>query len=320
MKTMVGALIALGVICAIFVPDSVSKGALLGMLPFAAVLAIISLGQTLVVQQGGIDLSVAGSVSLAVVYVTRLPQQQNSQLWKAVLVALASAIVVGVINGILISRIGINAIVATLGMSSLEYAVIMAISQGSPRRTTNLLNHIAANLFLGIPDSVYFAVIATVLVTLFLKRSIAGRRFEAIGASPRAGFAAGLKVRKHQTVAYVWAQLLYCLAGILLAGILTQPTAYQGDSLVFPSVTVVVLGGTSLLGGRGFPAASAVAALFLQQLNQTVLTLNVPFGIRTLVTAIALLIGIALYTIRWELVKARIKEFTANRKVGAVSA
>jgi ribose transport system permease protein len=320
MKTMVGALIALGVICAIFVPDSVSKGALLGMLPFAAVLAIISLGQTLVVQQGGIDLSVAGSVSLAVVYVTRLPQQQNSQLWKAVLVALASAIVVGVINGILISRIGINAIVATLGMSSLEYAVIMAISQGSPRRTTNLLNHIAANLFLGIPDSVYFAVIATVLVTLFLKRSIAGRRFEAIGASPRAGFAAGLKVQKHQMVAYVWAQLLYCLAGILLAGILTQPTAYQGDSLVFPSVTVVVLGGTSLLGGRGFPAASAVAALFLQQLNQMVLTLNVPFGIRTLVTAIALLIGIALYTIRWELVKARLKEFTAKRKVGAVSA
>jgi ribose transport system permease protein len=121
-------------------------------------------------------------------------------------------------------------------------------------------------------------------------------------------------------VAYVWAQLLYCLAGILLAGILTQPTAYQGDSLVFPSVTVVVLGGTSLLGGRGFPAASAVAALFLQQLNQMVLTLNVPFGIRTLVTAIALLIGIALYTIRWELVKARLKEFTAKRQVGAVSA
>jgi ribose transport system permease protein len=320
MKTMIGALIALLVICKIFVPDSVSKGAVLGMLPFAAVLAIIALGQTLVVQQGGIDLSVAGSVSLAVVYVTRLPQQQDSQLWKAVLIALASAIVVGIINGILISRIGINAIVATLGMSSLEYAIIMAISQGSPRRTTNLLNHIAANVSLGIPNSVYFAVAATVIVTLFLKRSISGRRFEAIGASPRAGFAAGLKVKKHQMFAYVWAQLLYSLAGILLAGILTQPTAYQGDSLVFPSVTVVVLGGTSLLGGRGFPAASAVAALFLQQLNQMVLTLNVPFGVRTLVTAVALLIGIALYTIPWEIVRARFRALSEKRNVGSAHA
>jgi ribose transport system permease protein len=183
-----------------------------------------------------------------------------------------------------------------------------------------LLNHIAANVSFGIPNSVFFAVIATVLTTLFLKRSIAGRRFEAIGASPRAGFAAGLKVKKHQMLAYVWGQILYCLAGILLAGILTQPTAYQGDSLVFPSVTVVVLGGTSLLGGRGFPAASAVAALFLQQLNQMVLTLNVPFGIRTLVTAIALLIGIALYTIRWELVRGYLTDFNAKRKVGAAHA
>lgn len=316
MKTMLAAVIALFLFCKIFVPDSASKGAILGMLPFAAVLAIIALGQTLVIQQGGIDLSVAGSVSLAVVYVTRLPQQHNNQLWKAVLVALGSAVVVGIINGILISRIGINAIVATLGISSLEYAVIMAISQGSPRRTTNLLNHIAANLTFGIPNSAIFAVLATIVVTVFLKRSVSGRRFEAVGANSRAGFAAGLKVKRHQTSAYIWAQILYCLAGILLAGILTQPTAYQGDSLVFPSVTVVVLGGTSLLGGRGFPAASAVAALFLQQLNQMVLTLNVPFGVRTLVTAIALLVGIALYTIHWELVREKFFTSISKRSVG----
>ena len=137
-----------------------------------------------------------------------------------------------------------------------------------------------------------------------------------MGANSRAGFAAGLKVKRHQTSAYIWAQILYCLAGILLAGILTQPTAYQGDSLVFPSVTVVVLGGTSLLGGRGFPAASAVAALFLQQLNQMVLTLNVPFGVRTLVTAIALLVGIALYTIHWELVREKFFTSISKRSVG----
>ena len=320
MKTILSALILIVILSALVAPSSVSKGAVLGMLPFAAVMAIIGLGQTLVVQQGGIDLSVAGSVSIAVVYVTRLPEQDNHRLWKAVVVAFASAIVVGIINGILISRIGINAIVATLGISSLEYAVIMAISQGSPRRTTALLNQIATNLTLGIPNSVFFAIIATILVTLFLKMSVAGRRFEAIGANPRAGGAAGLKVKRHQVSAYIIAQLLYCFAGVLLGGILTQPTAYQGDSLVLPSVAVVVLGGTSLLGGRGFPAATAVAALFLQQLNQMVLALNVPFGVRTLVTAIALLGGIALYTIKWSVVREKISTLTGKKSNGLARA
>ena len=316
MKTILGAFVLLVIVSALVAPSSVSKGAVLGMLPFAAVMAIIGLGQTLVVQQGGIDLSVAGSVSIAVVYVTRLPEQDNHRLWKAVVVAFASAIIVGIINGILISRIGINAIVATLGVSSLEYAVIMAISQGSPRRTTSLLNRIAANLTLGIPNAVYYAVIATIVVSVFLKMSVAGRRFEAIGANPRAGGAAGLKVKRHQMSAYILAQLLYCFAGVLLGGILTQPTAYQGDSLVLPSVAVVVLGGTSLLGGRGFPAATAMAALFLQQLNQMVLALNVPFGVRTLVTAIALLGGIALYTIKWSLVRERIASIVSSNSSG----
>ncbi len=320
MKTILSALVLIVILSALIAPSSVSKGAVLGMLPFAAVMAIIGLGQTLVVQQGGIDLSVAGSVSIAVVYVTRLPEQDNHRLWKAVLVAFASAIIVGIINGILISRIGINAIVATLGVSSLEYAVIMAISQGSPRRTTALLNRIAANLTLGIPNSVFFAIVATILVTLFLKMSVAGRRFEAIGANPRAGGAAGLKVKRHQVSAYIIAQLLYCFAGVLLGGILTQPTAYQGDSLVLPSVAVVQLVGTSLLGGRGFPAATAVAELFLQQLNLMVLALNVPFGVRTLVTAVALLGGIALYTIKWNVVREKISSLTGKKSNGLARA
>lgn len=314
MKTVLSATVVLFIASHFIAPSSTSKGAVLGMLPFAAVLAIIGLGQTLVVQQGGIDLSVAGSVSLAVVFVTRLPLEHNDRLWRAVVVAVFAAIVAGIINGILISLIGINAIVATLGMSSLQYAVIMAISQGSPRQTTQLLLHIMSNLTFGIPRAVYYAIATTIVVTVLLKMGVGGRRFEAVGANPRAGRAIGLKVKQTQISAYVLAQLLYCLGGIVLAGILAQPTAYQGDSLVLPSVTIVVLGGTSLLGGRGFPAATAVAALFLQQLNQMVLALSVPFGVRTLVTATALLVGIALYTIKWNVVRDKFSELTGKKK------
>ena len=297
--TMLVSLFALFTLGRTVAPSSVSHGALLGMIPFAAVLAIIGIGQTLVVQQGGIDLSVPGAVSLACVIVTHQPNRQDSKLLGAVLFAYVLCLVFGIINGILIARFNLNAIVTTLGSNALMYFVIMMESGGTPRPTTDRLATIAGLTTFGIPNSVYFALIITIGVSIILKRSTSGRRFEAVGANPRASRAIGLRVVVYQTSAYIIAQLLYCTAGILLAGILLEPSAYQGDTLLLPSVAVVVLGGTSLLGGRGFPVATALAALFLTQLNQFVLALNVPYAGQTLVQAMTLAIGIALYTVKW---------------------
>jgi ribose transport system permease protein len=83
------------------------------------------------------------------------------------------------------------------------------------------------------------------------------------------------------------------------AGIVNQPTAYEGDSYLLPTVAAVVLGGTSLLGGRGNLVATALAALFLSQLDQFVLALGVSYATRTLVQAGALAVGVALYTVNW---------------------
>lgn len=296
-------LFALGAVVA---PSSISHSALIGMVPFAAVLAIVGLGQLLVVQQGGIDLSVAGGISLAVVIVTHEPDGDSSRLGPAVVMAIGFAIGAGLINGLLVSRLRLNSIIATLGMNSLLYGAVFAVSGGTPRSTTRLLANIAGNTTWGIPNAVCFAVAALVVVSVLTKKTVAGRRFEAIGANPAAARAVGLRVRVHQTLAFVWAQLLYCLAGILLAGITNQPTAFQGDSLLLPSVAVVVLAGTSLLGGRGFPISTVIAALFLRELQQFVLALGVDTSVQTLVQAIALAVGVALYSVNWSSVRRRL--------------
>ena len=135
-------------------------------------------------------------------------------------------------------------------------------------------------------------------MTFVLKKTVVGRRFEAIGANPLAARAVGLHVRRLQMMAYVYAQLLYCTAGVLLAGITNQPTAFQGDSLLLPSVAVVVLGGTSLIGGRGFPISTALAAFFLNQLSQFALAIGVPYSAQTIIQALALGFGIAVYSFR----------------------
>ena len=297
--TVVLSTVILIIVCRIFAPSSVSLGALSGSLPFAAVIAIVGLGQLLVVQQGGFDLSLPGAVSLAVVVSTHYPQQDNGLLPMAVLIALGFALVAGVINGILVSIFNLNAIIATIGVNALLYGAVFAVSGGVPSITTTLLAEIAGGTTLGIPNSVFFAAAALVIVSFMLKKTAIGRRFEAIGANPLAAQAVGLEVRRHQIMAYVLAQLLYCIAGILISGITREPTAFQGDTLLLPSVAVVVLGGTSLLGGRGYPISTVVAAFFLNQLSQFALAVGVPYSAQTIIQALALGFGIGVYSVRW---------------------
>ncbi len=311
--TVVTALVVLVVAGLAFAPSSLSSGAVQGMLPFAAVLAVVALGQTLVVMQGGIDLSIAGSVSIVIVIVTHEAYGDNSKVLPAALAALAVAIGAGLLNGFLVGRLGLNPIVATLGTNALLYAGVLGVSGGTPRQTTDLLASIAGGELLGVPNSVYFAVAAVVVATIAVKLTVAGRRFEAVGANGAAAWATGLRVRRHRGGGYVWAQVLYWLGGLLLAGIINKPTAYQGDSYLLASVAAVVLGGTSLLGGRGDLVASALAALFLTQLSQFVLALGVTFAVQTLVQAAALAIGVALYTIDWTAVRRRLSRAPAVR-------
>src|SRR5665213_2171124 len=119
--TIVISTLVLIVLCLVFAPSSISSGAFAGSLPFAALLAIVGLGQMLVVQQGGFDLSVAGAVSLAVVIATHVPDGDNARLLPAVLMAFSCALAAGVLNGILVSFLKLNAIIATIGTNALLY-------------------------------------------------------------------------------------------------------------------------------------------------------------------------------------------------------
>jgi ribose transport system permease protein len=299
LATVSVATIALFLASYVFASSSVTRGTLLTMLPFASALAIASLGQTLVVMQGGIDLSVAGGLSLYVVILTKYPAGDNSRLWPAIGIAFLAAVGAGLLNGFLVGRMRLNPIVATLGTNALLFGVVLWYTAGIPTTTTARLARVGGGLWLGIPAPVYFAVATTVVVAGVVKLTPIGRRFEGVGANETAARTAGLRVRRHRSSAYVWAQVLYCLAAVMHAGIVNQPTAYEGNNYLLPTVAAVVLGGTSLLGGRGNLVATAVAALFLSQLDQFVLALGVSYATRTLVQAGALAVGVALYTVNW---------------------
>jgi ribose transport system permease protein len=293
-------------------PQSVSHSSLLGMLPFAGILAIAAMGQTMVIQQGGIDLSVPGMLSLTVVLMTRFPDGDSGKLAPALAISLGALLAAGLVNGLLVSRVGITSIVATLGMNALLYGAVIQISGGTPRSTTARLHSFATGSLLGVPVPVLVAAALALIVWFAVKRMVVGRRFEAVGASAVAARAAGLGAPRYRLAAYVAAALLYWAAGVLLAGVVQTPSVFQGDSYLLPSVAAVVLGGTSLLGGRGSAIASAVAALFLSQLDQLVLTTGVRSAVQNLVQAGVLAIGIAIYSVPW----ARVGEWARKARAG----
>src|SRR6516164_1974551 len=238
-------------VSAIFQPVSLGASALAALWPFAALLILAAVGQTLVVQQRGIDLSVPGFISATVVIVTRIPDGNSARLGAAILLAYAICLAAGLVNGLLVTRIGITPIVQTLGMNAVLYGIDLGISQGTPTQTTAALQSFTSATPAGIPLPLVIAVVVVIVLEFTIKRTTFGRRFEASGANAAASRAAGLRGNRYQISAYLGAAVLYCTAGVLLAGIVSQPDPFQGNAYLLPSVAAVALGGTSLLGGVG---------------------------------------------------------------------
>ena len=215
----------------LLVSGSVDETALLAMLPFAAILAIASIGQTLVIQQRGLDLSVPGMITLTAVLVTKYPNGDGGKLLGGIGLVVLACVCSGVVSGIAITRFGITPLVATLGVNALLLGTVYQITGGTATwSATNGLSSFSVDKTGGIPNTVIVAVLTVAAVAAAMRWTVAGRRFVAVGASPPAAFAAGIRVRDYQIATYILASLSYGAAGVLLAGFLRTPNIDAGNS------------------------------------------------------------------------------------------
>jgi ribose transport system permease protein len=276
---------------------SLSSGSLATMFPFAAILAIVAIGQTLVIQQGGLDFSVPGMISLSTVIVSKVAGGDDGKLVLALAVLVGVAVAVGLLNGTVITRFGVTPLIATLGVNALLLGANQQISGGlSVQPAPPGLTDLATGKVLGIYNTVAIALVVLGLCFFLVKRTVLGRRFEAVGASPAAARVAGISVPRYRIAAYVGASLTYALAGLLLAGYLRTPGIEIGDSYLLASIAAVVIGGTALGGGAGSAVASVVGALFLTQLSQLLLATGAETSINLLVQGGAIAVAMALRT------------------------
>ena len=286
-------------------PGSLSHAAIFSMLPFAAISALVAVGQTLVVQQRGLDLSAPGAISLAALLVTKFPNQADTLVPAGILLTLLVAALVGLANGLTVVLFGVTPFVATLGVNALLLGFVQYYSGGSPTGAAHSLNQWALATTGGLPNTVVFTVVLIAVAQAVLLWTVSGRRFEAVGANPAAALAAGIRVIRYVVSSYVLAGLCYATAAILLAAFLKTPGVFIGDTYLLPSVAAVVLGGTALTGGVGNVVASAAAALFLTQLGQLVLSIGAPTAVQLLIQSGAIAVGMGLrevnqsFPLRW---------------------
>lgn len=251
---------------------SLGSAALRTMLPFAAILAVAAIGQTLVIQQGGLDFSVAGMISLAAVLFTQHCAGSEDRVLQAIALVLGVAVVAGLVNGLLVARLGVTALIATLGTNALMLGAALQLSGGTVTEAPSAFHDAVTATVLGIPRTAVFAAVVVALVAVLMSRTVFGRWYAAVGTAAPAAELAGLPVLRTRVIGYTLATLSYGVAGIMLAGFLGNPEIYAGDQYLLATVAAVVLGGASLAGGRASVIATAGGALFLTQLNQLVLS------------------------------------------------
>ena len=287
---------ALFAVSAIVAPGTLTRGSLFAMLPFAGILAIVATGQTLVIQQRGLDMSSIGTVAIAGLLVAKVGNASGS-MSLALLATFATTAAIGWANGMLTARVNITPLVATLAVNAIVIGAVRDISGSAPISVPQSIQDFSHATIAGVPLTVWLAGGFILVLSVAMQRTVPGRRFVAVGVNPRAAWAAGILAGRYQVGAYVVSALCFGVAGVLLAGYIGNATHTAGNDYLMPAIAAVVVGGTPFTGGRGSLIASGVAALFMAQLSQLVLALGAGSAMQLLVQALALLLATAIRVI-----------------------
>jgi ribose transport system permease protein len=267
------------------------------MMLFAAPLGIVAAGQTLVMLTGGIDLSVA-SVATASAYMMATHSGLGVAL--AILYGLGVGVAVGLINGIGIALLRVQPLVMTLGTGLMTEGLLIVYSQkkmADAPRVPQFIEDLGAGKFLGgIPNDLIVWVPIAIILILVLRRTGYGRLIYAVGDNSKACTLSGIRVWRILLINYVTCGVLAAAAGLIIVGGTDSAELRLAEVYLLPSVAAVIIGGTSIFGGRGGYSGTIIGALILTVLNSILTLLDVPESVRQILYGAIILILAAAYT------------------------
>ena len=261
-------------------------------------LAILAGCQTLTMLTGGIDLSVGAIASMAAFLMATLTIGQGPVV--ALALAVLAAAVAGLINGIGIGVFKVHPLIMTLGMSLVVLglmSVYQLVMVQAGILIPDAIQWLGSDISFGFaPNSLVLFVPVAVLIVVGLRRTGYGRLLFAVGDNPIASRLAGARTWQVLVALYILSAILSAIAGVLLAGLLNNATVSLAEQSVLPSVAAAVIGGTSIMGGRGGYSGTIVGALILTVLTTLLTVLEMPEAVRQVLFGAIIVAVAAAYT------------------------
>jgi ribose transport system permease protein len=289
------ALVSLAVLLAIagaLIPSFLLPDRLLLLGQQVAPLALVAIGQTLVVLMGWIDLSVGAVLTLSLVLGAGIARGNNEAVPITVFTCLAIGAAIGAVNGLLVTRLRLPALISTLATATMIDGASWVYTNGAPNGSMPATLQFAANGKIGIvPVADLIVGVVFIAIIVLLTRTVFGRRLYATGASPRAAQLTGIRIERITVIAYTICGGLAAAAGLLLGGYIAVGTLKAGDGYVLNSLAVVLIGGASLSGGEGGVFGTLVGVAILAVLTALLIQLSVPIALRSVLLAVIVIAG-----------------------------
>ncbi|WP_300764255.1 ABC transporter permease [uncultured Oscillibacter sp.] len=252
---------------------------------------LLAVGLTYVILSGGIDLSVEATVCLAGLvagYLSPMPVV-------AVLAGVMVGVAIGLFNGLMLEKSGVQPFIFTLAMSRLLRGVVLAITKGKNYYTIDSsFTAIVRSSVFGIPSLIIMFVVIVVITYFALNRARYGRYIYAVGSNEEAARLSGIRTHRIKVSAYVIAGMLSGLAGVLLTARLSGAETNAGDGWSLDAVSAVIIGGTSLRGGRGGILNTLLGIFIIAVLNNGMTLMGVPTNYNQLIKGLLMLVAVLL--------------------------
>jgi ribose transport system permease protein len=290
------AVILLYLVSGLISPGMFQVSQALNILQIAAFLGIVAIGQTLALLVGGIDLSVAGVVTMSNIVVTSLMVGRSDTLIPALAISLLLAAAVGLINGSLITLARVTPLVATLGTNSILFGAALVYTGGAPHGSISPEFAVCGqgHLF-GLPVSTIYWIAIGLAMAWITRQTTFGRRLYAVGANPTAARLMGVPINRILIATYVLSSVMACLGGLLLTSYIGSPSLGIGDQFLLTSVAAVVVGGTALSGGSGSILGTIGGAIFITELNSFTNIVRVSTGSRFVLQGAVIALSVLMY-------------------------
>lgn len=264
----------------------------------------LSIGMTIIILSGGIDLSVGSMLALSGAVAAGLLKNGivipgtdvfiEVTVSGAILVGVIVGTVLGWFNGFVITRFKLPPFVATLGMLSIARGLTMLWTGGFPiTRLGGSFGYMGSGLFFGVPMPVWISGVLVAVLILVMKRTRFGRHVYAVGGSEKAARLSGLNVRRIKLLVYTLGGALSGVAGLLVTARLDSATPNAGLGYELDSIAAVVIGGTSLNGGRGTIMGTVLGCLIIGVLNNGLVLLEVSPFWQQVIKGLVILVAVA---------------------------